>query len=145
MPLKADWKYTGTVLGGSGPIESQFTGSVGYEVHLECEDGSAAYTIWLTEKNRKRAAKDFEILGADTTRLGDSSYLEYELAGIIEGKPIKFGTREEEYKEKKRVKVAWIGKPSDGKPAQAAAKFFGGNGAVVGAVNDEIDDSDIPF
>jgi hypothetical protein len=140
MGLKADTKYAGSVSSGSTFIETQ-TGTPAFQVNLTCDDGDTLFMIWLTEKNREKAMKYFDILGADKSKLGDPNYLEYELGMAIDGKEVSFGTKEEEYKGKKSIKVAWIGKKSEGKPAQAAAKFF--KGETVGQVPPEEDD--IPF
>ncbi len=149
--IKADKKYSGVVRAGSHVYEAQ-TGSLGYQVMLECEDGETDFTIWLTEKGRERAEKNFSILGVTIDKLRDASYLEYGLAQEIEGREVSFGTREETYNGKRSVKVAWIGRKSEGKPAQSAARFFGGKvDAVASQVaspvvgKPEITDEDIPF
>ena len=38
---------------------------------LECADGSTSFVIWLTQKNRERAKKYFEVLGVDPELLKD--------------------------------------------------------------------------
>ncbi len=49
---------------GSQLYETQ-TGTLGYEVMLECPDGSTSFVIWLTQKNRDCARRYFEVLGID--------------------------------------------------------------------------------
>jgi len=139
MTLKADAKYNGTVGPGSALYETQ-TGTLGYQVMLECADGSTSFVIWLTQKNRDRARKFLEILGVDPERLKDSGYIEYQLGLDIEGREVSFGTKEEEYNGRRSVKVVWIGKKSDPNLSRSAARFFGG------AVNDdEFPGEPIPF
>jgi len=155
MGIKADWKYNGTVRAGSGLVESG-TGTPSYQVMLTCEDGDTSFQIWLTEKNKERATKAFETLGVPADKLKDAQFFEYEMGGIIEGVEVSFGTREEEYRGKRTVKVAWIGKPSAalaGSLSSAAAAFFGGKAeaadekrpTAVGAAGATIEDDDIPF
>jgi len=131
MALKADAKYNGKVTDGSHIYVTQ-TGTLGYQVMLEWEDGDTYFVIWLTEKNRARASKYFEILGVNAEKLKSQAYLEYQLALDIAGKEVSFGTRTEEYNGKTTIKVAWIGKKFDPNLVRGAASFFGG-------------DDDIPF
>lgn len=152
--LKPDHKYQGRVRDGSVLIET-LTGTLGFQVMLTCDDGRCFYTIWLTPKNKERAMKDFETLGVPAEKLQDPSYIEYQLGLDIAGREITFGSREEEYKGKTTVKVAWIGKPSlaaDGNKAAAVARFFGAAGAAPNASSggpvtedNPITDDDIPF
>lgn len=51
MNIKADARYNGIVAPGSQLYETQ-TGTLGYQVMLECADGSTSFVIWLTQKNR---------------------------------------------------------------------------------------------
>ena len=141
MSIRADEKYNGVVAAGSCLYET-FSGTVGYQVMLECEEGRASYIIWLTPKNRERAQKCFELLGISEEQLKKPSFFENELAQTIEGKEVSFGTAEEEWKGKRSVKVSWIGKASTTigqKVPSVAAQFFGGERPV------EITDDDIPF
>ncbi len=124
MSIKADVKYNGIVAPGSQLYETQ-TGTLGYQVMLECEDGPTSFVIWLTQKNRERARRYFDVLGVDPDQLKDSSYIEYQLGLDIEGREIAFGTTEEEYNGKRSVKVVWIGKRSDPNLSRSAARFFG--------------------
>jgi hypothetical protein len=125
MSIKADTKYNGVVAPGSQLYETQ-TGTLGYQVMLECADGSTSFVIWLTQKNRERARRYFEALGVDPELLKDSGYIEYQLGLDIEGRELSFGTKEEEYNGRRSVKVVWIGKPSDPNLSRSAARFFGG-------------------
>jgi hypothetical protein len=137
--IKADCKYNGTVAPGSALYETQ-TGTLGYQVMLECPEGSTSFVIWLTDKNRERARKYFEILGVDFAMLKDPGYIEYQLGLDIEGREVSFGTKDEEYNGKHSVKVVWIGKKSDPNLSRSAARFFGG--AISG---ENTGSSDIPF
>ena len=125
MSIKADAKYNGVVAPGSQLYETQ-TGTLGYQVMLECADGPASFVIWLTQKNRDRARRYFEVLGVDPDLLKDSGYIEYQLGLDIEGREVSFGTKDEEYNGKHSVKVVWIGKRSDPNLSRSAARFFGG-------------------
>jgi len=124
MSIKADTKYNGTVAPGSQLYETQ-TGTLGYQVMLECADGPTSFVIWLTQKNRERARRYFEVLGVDPEKLKDSGYIEYQLGLDIEGREISFGNKEEEYNGKHNVKVVWIGKRSEPDHSRSAARFFG--------------------
>lgn len=144
MALKVR-KYNGIVESGSGIVESQ-TGTLSFQVMLSCEDGETSFNIWLTEKNRDRALKYFEVLGADTARLSNQPYLEYELPTAIVGKEVSFGTKEEQYNGSAKVKVSWIGKKSDPNVIRGAATFFGGKVPTPpSAPEAPITDDDIPF
>lgn len=128
MSLSADTKYNGIVAPGSQLYETQ-TGTLGYQVMLECEDGPTSFVIWLTQKNRERARRYFEVLGVDPALLKDSGYIEYQLGLDIEGRELSFGTKEEEYNGRRNVKVMWIGKRTDPNLSRSAARFFGGSEA----------------
>ena len=124
MSVKSDTKYNGTVAPGSQLYETQ-TGTLGYQVMLECTDGPTSFVIWLTQKNRERARRYFEVLEVDSELLKDSSYIEYQLGLDIEGREVSFGTKDEEYNGKHSVKVVWIGKRADPNLSRSAARFFG--------------------
>ena len=137
MPIKPDRKYDGTI--GPGAYFAYSTkGSLGFFIPLECEDGNTTFTLWLTEKNREKAMKTLEMLGADTAKLGNQNYIEMEMPNLISGKEISFGTKDEEYNGKTSTKVSWIGKRTDKDVAHGAAEFFG-------VKQDPIGDNDIPF
>jgi hypothetical protein len=146
MPLQPDMKYNGTVMSNSGAIESQ-SGTYGYEIWIECEDGRIRHTFWITPKTADKVRKQLVLLGANESRLGEMNYWEYELKDDIAGAEISFGTKEEEYNGKTSVRVNWIGKRSQGKPHVALAKMFGGAVAEPPAEEQPpvIDDSEIPF
>lgn len=140
MGLKAKHKYHGSVRPGSELHESQ-SGTLGFQVMLECEDGDTSYTIWLTGKNKERARKTFtEALGVDPDKLADPNYIEMQLGLDIAGREVTFVTDEEEYNGKRRIKVAWLFKrnKTSGTPARTAAAFFAEQGHVI-------TDDDIPF
>jgi hypothetical protein len=136
--IKADCRYNAVVAPGSQLYESQ-TGSLGYQVMLECPEGSTSFVIWLTDKNRERAKKYFEILGVEESTLKDPGYIEYQLGLDIEGREVSFGTKDEEYNGKHSVKVVWIGRKSNPNLSRSAARYFGGN------VDMSSRNSDIPF
>ncbi len=134
MSIKTDAKYNGIVAPGSQLYETQ-TGTLGYQVMLECEDGPTYFVIWLTQKNRDRARRYFEVLGIDPELLKDPGYLEYQLGLDIEGREVSFGTKDDDYNGKHNVKVVWIGKRSDPNLSRSAARFFGattGDGEIPG-------------
>ena len=126
MGLRADWKYEGVVGPNSQLITTQ-TGSLGYQVNLIYDGGETSFTIWLTEKNRKRAAQYFDVLGVPAEKLKSRSYFDLQLGLDIEGREVVFGTKEETYNNKTSIKVAWIGKKAAEDPAAAAAAFFSGD------------------
>lgn len=150
--IKPDQKYHGTVRDGSTLIEAA-SGTMGFQVMLNCEDGRIFYTIWITDKNRDRALKDFAALGVTEDQLQNPNYIEYQLGQDIVGREIVFGTKEEDYKGKTTVKVAWIGRSSmagaDGNKASAVARFFGGGEKKRSTSAKQeahvITDDDIPF
>jgi len=143
MSIKAGKKYHGTVSDGSELIQSQ-SGTLGYQVNLQCEDGETNYVIWITPKNKERAEKTFtEALGVDREKLLNGNYIELQLGIDIAGREVTFVTQEEEYKGKTKIKVAFLFKRSvvaGGSPGKAVASFFSGKPAA-----DEITDDDIPF
>jgi hypothetical protein len=134
--IKADCRYNAIVGPGSQLYETQ-TGTLGYQVMLDCQEGSTSFVIWLTDKNRERARKYFEILGVAPEMLKDPSYIEYQLGLDIEGREVSFGTKDEEYNSKHSVKVVWIGRKTDPNLSRSAAQYFGGSG--------DTPRSDIPF
>lgn len=147
MAIRAGQKYHGNVTSGSEIIQSQ-SGSLGYQVQLECNDGATSYVIWMTPKNRERAEKVFkDALGITSEQLMDENYIELQMAADISGREVTFVTVEEEYKGKTTTKVAFLFPRSAlaGKsPGKAVASFFGRGVGPVTAAN-PIDDSEIPF
>ena len=79
--------------------------------------------IWLTQKNRERARRYFDVLGVDPGLLKDSSYIEYQLGLDIEGRELSFGTKEE-YNGKRSVKVVWDRKADRSQPVCGALPGF---------------------
>jgi hypothetical protein len=124
---------------GSQLYESQ-TGTIGFQVMLECAEGSTDFVIWLTDNNRKYAKRYFEVLGVDSEKLKDPDYIEYQLGLDIEGREVSFGTKDDEYNGHNKVKVAWIGRKSNPNLSRGAARFFG---APIG--EDETHGLDAPF
>ncbi len=138
MSVKAETKYNGVVAPGSQLYETQ-TGTLGYQVMLECSDGATSFVIWLTQKNRDRARRYFEVLGVDPELLKDPGYIEYQLGLDMEEAEVSFGTKDEEYNGKHSVKVVWIGKRSDPNLSRSAARFFGST------ITDSETPGDLPF
>ena len=83
------------------------------------------FVIWLTDKNKERAKKYFDVLGVDPETLKDPGYNEYHLGLGIEGREVSFGTRDEEYNGKSSVREVWIGRKSHPNPSRSAARYFG--------------------
>jgi hypothetical protein len=145
MAIAAERKYDGRIREGSYFAYSM-NGNLALHILLDCEDGSTSFTLWLTEKNKAKAIKTLETLGADPAKLSNQNYLDYELANVLAGKEVSFGTKEDDYNGKTSIKVAWIGKKTDPNVGRGAASFFGGK-----VQNNEEPppftpgDSDIPF
>jgi hypothetical protein len=119
-------RYVGTVASGSGLYESG-SGTLGFQVLLQCEDGATDYTIWLTEKNQKRAAEAFTVLGIDPAKLAAPEEFT-KIGREIEGREVSFETDEETYNGKTRIKVKWLSAKKDsgvGSLEQRAASLFG--------------------
>ena len=127
--IQADCRYNGVVAPGSQLYETQ-TGTLGYQVMLECREGATSFVIWLTDKNRQRAKKYFEILGVAPEKLKDPGYIEYQLGLDLEGREISFGTTDEEFNGRHSVRVLWIGKKSDPNLSLSAARYFAGKDAM---------------
>jgi hypothetical protein len=150
MALRADNRYTG-VVGKAGLMESQ-KGTPGFEFRIDVEgDGDIWHTIWLTPATREYAEKDFAVLDVTPEKLRNESFLRNELDTFVVGKPVTFGTKEEVYNNKPRVRVAWIGKPKA--PASSSlqgsvASIFGGGSVSAGAAHPDmkanVDDGDLP-
>lgn len=146
MTFYPDQRYAGTIANGQ-LIESQ-KGTPGFQVQIDTEnDGTMMHTVWITSANREYAEKDLVTLGADPAKLTSPSYLEHELPAAVVGVEVVFGTKEEVYKEKRSVKVAWIGKPK----APASSSLFGSVASIFGGSPEpqkpavEFADDDIPF
>ena len=136
MGIKADTRYRGQIVDGG--IYEANSGTLGYQLLLNCEDGSTDYVIWLTPKNKERAEQAFVGLGIDPKCLRSEAGIE-SIAAQLAGMEVDFGTREEEYNGKKRAKVSWIGKPKEGgasagSPLTRAAAFFADKPADEGSV-----------
>jgi len=136
MAIKADTRYRGKIVDGG--IYEANSGTLGYQLCLECEDGATDYVIWLTPKNKEKAEKAFVSLGIDPKALRSETGIEG-IASQLAGMEVDFGTREEEYQGKKRVKVSWVGKPKGdagggGSATARAAAFFADKPADEDAV-----------
>lgn len=150
MSLRADTRYTGTVERGT-LVESQ-KGTPGFELLFECDEGTMVHTIWLTPATIEKgyAQKDFAVFDVTEDQLQSESFLRDQLPSIIVGKPVTFGTKEEEYKGEVKVKCAWIGKPKAPTAATlegSVAAMFRGDKAPSAPVApaQTIEDDDIPF
>jgi hypothetical protein len=150
MGLRADTRYTGSVTRGN-LIESG-KGTPGFEILIECDEGSMVHTIWLTPAtiDKGYAQKDFAVFDVTEEQLQSESFLRNQLPVAIVGKPVTFGTKEDEYKGEVKVKCAWIGKPKGPTAAtlegSVAAMFRGEKATAVKAPGDlSILDEDIPF
>ena len=145
MSLKPDTRYTGTIVDGG--IYEANSGTLGYQLLLSCEDGSTDFVIWLTPKSKEKAEKTFIALGIDPKALRSETGIEG-IASQLAGMEVVFGTREEEYQGKRRVKVSWVGKPKEGaasagSPLARAAAFFADDSAPKQATLG--DDEAVPF
>lgn len=150
MSLRADTRYTGTV--ARGTLVESGKGTPGFELLFECEEGSMVHTIWLTAAtiDKGYAQKDFAVFDVTEEQLQSESFLRDELPLAIVGKPVTFGTKEEEYKGEVKVKCAWIGKPKAPTAAtlegSVAAMFRGEKaGTALASPDPEFTDDDIPF
>jgi hypothetical protein len=152
MSYRDGGRYTGTVTGG-GLFESAMQGTLGFQVLIECEEGETDYTIWLTEKNKDRAAKDFETLGHPVGTLRSKAAFD-DLGDKLkaEAPEIQFGIKAETYNKQTRMKVSWIGKKKTGDLSLAgmAATFFGADAGKIAEEPESgappVDDEDeIPF
>lgn len=129
MAIKADTRYNGEVLSGS--LFEAGTGTLGYQVWLKCDDGEIDYIIWLTKKSKEsgKAEKDFAILGVGADCLRSREGI-LSVSDKIKGAKVSFETRSETYKEKTRIKVAWISEVRQaGDMFSRAAAFFSGESA----------------
>lgn len=145
MSVKAEKKYAGEIMEGAYFYYTS-KGSLSFNIPIKCEDGTITFDLWLTDKNKERATKTLEMLGADKDKLSNQNYLEDKLPSMIVGKKISFGTNLETYNGKDTVKVVWIGKPTDPNVARGAASFFGGGSTETPEdISRPIDDNDIPF
>ena len=139
--LRPDTRYTGTIVDGG--IYEANSGTLGYQLLLDCEDGATDFVIWLTPKSKEKAEKTFVALGIDPKALRSETGIEG-IASQLAGMEVVFGTREEEYLGKKRVKVFWVDKPKEGgasagSPLARAAAFFAEPGAAKSAPSDDSD------
>lgn len=137
--IKANEKYIGEITGGAWTRSQKNT--PGFQVNMKCAEGTAFFTIWLTDKTKEKAKKYFDMLGVSESQMKNSYFLNNTLPTMVVGQEVEFGTALDEYQEKSAVKVIWIGKPKPqptGDPAQEAANFF--NNVVV-----DMPDDDIPF
>lgn len=137
MSLRPGQGYNFTVTGGN-LIQSKAKGTPGFQLLLETAGGdSADFTIWLTDKNRVGAIESFKVLGFSQQDLASKSFIEHQLPQKVVGKEVHGFMVEEEYKDKKTVKVGSISakREEGGGLANQAAGFF-----AVG-----LEDADIPF
>ena len=150
MGLRANGKYSGTLTGAHW-MESQ-GGTPGLQVDIETDAGEPiSHVWWVTPKTLpyfQKAMLDFGVAESD---LASGSYMEHQLPAVLTGVDVSFGTVEEIYNGRARIKVNWIGRkkaPSDDRGVGfAVAGMFGGEVTPTPSVAPkvEIDDSDIPF
>jgi len=166
MALYEDTTYNGVVEGPGRWIESG-KGTIGFAISIRADTNDLTdFVIWLTKKTADRALETFDIFGVTAADLANASYAENHLPGFVEGKPLSFRMKWEEYKDQRKLKVSFINKVRDsvaeGSTGAAAAKFFRkatgldtaserADGATVGLVGGPPDDGappyddDIPF
>lgn len=126
--IRADQTYVARVGSGSRFFESTKNKTPGFQVNLECDEGTISYVIWITRKNRERAAKDFETLGVDISSLSSRNFLMYDLPNRIAGAEVEFSTKAETWNGESQVKVDRIGRPGAGNEeaiAACVAEIFG--------------------
>lgn len=121
--------YNGTIE-GPGRWGNSSKGTLGFSFSIRCDETNdlTDFTIWLTPKTAERAIESFEIFGITAADLGNASYAENHLPSAVEGKPLSFKMKEEEYNGRRSLKVAFIGARreamAEGSAGAAAAKFF---------------------
>lgn len=155
--IRADQTYTARVASGSRFFESTKNKTPGFQVNLECDEGTIIYVIWITRKNRERAAQDFETLGVEVDSLSSRNFLMYDLPNRITGAEVEFSTKAEIWNGESRVKVDRIGRPGAGNEeaiAACVAEIFGAPGGVsspptpaspASSFDTPEPDDDIPF
>lgn len=141
MAIKTDTRYRGKITGAG--LHEANSGTLGYQLLLECEDGATDYVIWLTPKSKENAVKAFKALGIEEDALKTEAGIDSIEARLLD-LDVDFGTKTEEYKGQTRVKVSWVGKhrekaESGGDVRKRAAAFFAGTKAS----DDELDS--VPF
>jgi hypothetical protein len=142
MAIKADTRYAGTIC-GAGLYEAG-SGTLGYQLLLECEDGTTDYVIWLTPRSKENAIKAFKSLGVEAEALKTEAGIDSIEARLV-GMAVHFGTKTEEWNGKERIKVSWVGKPkaeASGDVRKRAAAFFSDAPAVSSSAPD---DDSVPF
>lgn len=120
--------YNGVVEGDGRWIESA-KGTTGFQITIKSDEGDVTdFVIWLTQKTKDRAIESFGVLGVSEADLRRASYVENLAPGAVNGRPLSFKVALEEYKDKKQLKVKYIGKRREslagGSVAHAAVKFF---------------------
>lgn len=129
MAFRIGKRYTGRVVEGR-LYESSVNKTPGFQIILDTEDGTIDYTIWLTQKNREKALRDFDTLGVAAGALTDRNFLTFQLPQVVVGREVAFEPKDEEYPKgsgKFSTKVPWIGKPgsaTEEELAQSVAALF---------------------
>lgn len=116
-------------------VQSERTGSKGVQIaFLSQEHGSISHTIWITPRTQERAAKDLETLGVKPEQMVSASFWACP-ADYLHGARCSIKCREEEWKGKPQIKVAYVNPWRDIDPeegltvAQELAAMFGGKPA----------------
>jgi hypothetical protein len=158
MGLRADAKYRGEITFCEW-TESR-NGTPGLQIDVESTEGSISHTWYLTEATLQYFERDMKGFGVTPDQLASGTFMQYELPTVLKGREVSFGTKEEVYNGKNRIKVSWIGAhkaPSDDRGVgYAVAQMFGGTGPKNGQTSSPptsgggdgvlpIGDDDIPF
>ena len=152
MTLHADQKYDGTIARCVW-MQAQ-SGTPGLQVDIETDDGDLiVHVFWVSKKSLGFFEERMVDFGIKPEQLRNGSFLENELPTALVGLAVSFGTKEETYKEQKRIKVAWIGSrkaPSDERGIGfAVAAMLGGEASeskpATKKVEPPLTDDDIPF
>src|SRR5687767_14239824 len=107
MGLRAEHGYNFTVT--SGNLMQSRKGTHGFQIFLECDEGTTEFTIWLTDGNRNNALDAFKALGVSQRDLASRGFVEHQLPQAIVGRMVYGWMKAEEYNGKSRIKVDWIG------------------------------------
>ncbi len=91
MSVQAFMTYAGRVRHGARMIKSKNKGTLGFEVPLECADGSITHTLWITSSTKERVLKTFnEALGVSLAQLQDENFVANEISSFIADKEVEF-------------------------------------------------------
>lgn len=162
-----DEKYR-ALISGARWIEAESSGRPGLQLDFTVEDGPSAigeivtHVWWVTDQNGERLIKFLEECGADRARMTNVSYVNGQMLSVLEGKPVRFGTkmRQASGNFPARVEISYVrfwngasGSGGSGPEAQAASIFSellkqpvqGGGQQPAAAKSAFPDDDEIPF